>query len=52
MSRGCGPIFLDEVRCTGIEDRLQDCQRVTDHDCKHCEDVAVRCTVTGTKTDD
>ena len=38
-----GPIYLDEVECTGTEVRLSDCSRITDHDCIHSEDAGVIC---------
>eukprot|EP00057_Strongylocentrotus_purpuratus_P007232 XP_011661706.1 PREDICTED: deleted in malignant brain tumors 1 protein-like isoform X1 [Strongylocentrotus purpuratus] len=48
---GSGKIFLDEVECTGSEERLGDCitSRFGEHDCTHSEDAGVTCeaTVTG-----
>ena len=40
---GSGPIWLDDLRCTGEETRLDECRHTTEHDCTHHEDVAVRC---------
>ena len=45
FGRGSGKIFLDNVRCTGEEQRLIDC-RANDigvHNCGHSEDAGVRC---------
>ncbi len=44
--QGIGSIWLDEVRCTGIEIRLEDClhNRWGVHDCSHGEDYSVACT--------
>ena len=38
-------IWLDEVRCTGTESHIKDCRR-NDwgvNDCRHYEDVAIKC---------
>ena len=40
---GSGPIHLDDVVCTGTEQRLIDCPYVGNHDCVHGEDVGVAC---------
>ena len=44
---GMGPIFLDEVECTGSELNLTECTNsgVNVHDCNldHSEDAAVIC---------
>ena len=40
---GEGPIFYDEVDCTGNEQRLMDCYFETTPDCGHHEDAAVNC---------
>ena len=45
---GTGPIFLDDVECTGKEKKLVDCSHVGVgvHNCSHTEDVAVMCSGT------
>ena len=40
---GSGPIWLDDLRCTGEETRLDECSHTTHHDCSHHEDVGVSC---------
>ena len=42
---GFGPIFLDEVGCTGNEARLLECSHegVLNHNCFHFEDAGVVC---------
>ena len=40
---GSGPIFMDEVRCRGVESSLTDCPHTTNHDCSHREDASVQC---------
>lgn len=42
---GTGPIFLDEIGCTGNETRLLDCPHdgAGIYNCLHFEDIGVRC---------
>ena len=40
---GTGPIWLDDLQCTGEETRLDECPHTTLHDCVHFEDVWVTC---------
>ena len=47
FGEGAGPIFWDDVRCTGSEQRLEECPHLTtpqgSTDCIHNEDVGVTC---------
>ncbi|XP_069833151.1 lysyl oxidase homolog 3 isoform X2 [Dendropsophus ebraccatus] len=45
MGQGMGAIHMNEVRCTGTEESIFDCQykNITQEDCKHSEDAAVKC---------
>lgn len=41
--QGTGPIFLNELMCTGTETSLLDCPYNSDPNCVHNEDAGVRC---------
>lgn len=43
--QGNGPILLDDVKCSGTEERLIDCPHngFNNHNCRHTEDVGVSC---------
>ena len=45
FGQGTGPIFLDRVRCSGIENRLFDCahQGLQIESCQHHQDAGVVC---------
>ena len=45
FGQGTGPILLDNVGCTGSENRLIECSHngVGQHDCAHFEDASVQC---------
>ena len=47
FGQGSGTIVLDDVQCTGTEERLVDCSydRST-LDCTHYDDAGVRCQLT------
>ena len=51
---GSGPIWLDEVDCSGTESQLVDCRArpFGFHDCTHGEDVGIRCMSTSTLKDE
>nr|KAG5695140.1 hypothetical protein BaRGS_017239 [Batillaria attramentaria] len=44
-------ILMDNVACTGTENRLLDCIYSSTHNCNHNEDVALMCYVTGADCD-
>ena len=45
FGQGAGPIHLDNVKCVGTENRIEDCpHRIWgQHDCDHSEDAGVIC---------
>ncbi|XP_046573868.1 uncharacterized protein LOC124281912 isoform X2 [Haliotis rubra] len=42
FGEGSGPIHLSNLRCTGNEESLMECERLRYH-CNHRDDVAIRC---------
>ena len=46
FGQGTGPIWLDNIHCTGTESRLDQCPHngIGVHNCIHFEDAGVRCT--------
>ncbi|KAM9787686.1 lysyl oxidase homolog 3B isoform 3-T3 [Syngnathus typhle] len=47
MGQGVGPIYMNEVKCSGLERSIWNCpfKNITSEDCQHTEDAAVRCNV-------
>ncbi|XP_041668296.1 lysyl oxidase homolog 3B isoform X1 [Cheilinus undulatus] len=47
MGQGMGPIYMNEVKCHGLEKSIWSCpfKNITSEDCQHMEDAAVRCNV-------
>ena len=44
FGRGQGPIFLDDMRCTGLEPNISSCRAdIFTFDCSHFEDAGVIC---------
>ncbi|XP_033730064.1 neurotrypsin-like [Pecten maximus] len=45
ISRGTGPIWMDDVLCWGVEDRLSNCNFPgwNIEDCTHSEDILISC---------
>ena len=53
FGEGSGTIWLDDMQCTGTEDRLSDCSGGSSwgvHNCGHSEDAGVRCSLTSGKS--
>ncbi|XP_066266533.1 scavenger receptor cysteine-rich type 1 protein M130-like [Branchiostoma lanceolatum] len=50
---GTGPIWMDDVKCTGTETSLDDCDQrgFGSHNCDHTEDVGLICEVPVTTTE-
>ena len=46
FGQGTGPIWLDNIHCTGTESRLDQCPHngIGVHNCIHFEDAGVQCT--------
>ncbi|CAI5790767.1 deleted in malignant brain tumors 1 protein-like [Podarcis lilfordi] len=53
FGRGTGPIWLDDVRCTGTESNLYQCPKMPwgEHDCKHEQDAGVVCSGVASDSD-
>ena len=43
FGQGTGPIQYDNVQCSGSEVRLENCTKLTVHNCAHSEDAGVTC---------
>ena len=43
FGQGTGDIILDNVQCTGNEQRLIECTSSADLNCDHSEDAGVQC---------
>jgi len=46
FGHGAGPIFLDQLRCSGTENSLLECNRFAGlglHSCDHFQDAGVSC---------
>ena len=45
FGQGTGPVFLDDLKCTGLEYRLFDCpgRAIETTPCSHSEDAGVEC---------
>ena len=43
FGQGTGPIYLDDVRCTGSELNIRNCSLLLTHNCIHAEDAGVTC---------
>lgn len=44
---GSGPIYMDNIQCSGSETALLQCSHATEHNCYHTEDAGVKCTKPG-----
>ena len=44
--RGFGPVWLDNLNCTGNERNITECLTtdIGNHDCSHLEDIGLECT--------
>ncbi|XP_018521731.1 lysyl oxidase homolog 3B isoform X4 [Lates calcarifer] len=47
MGQGMGPIYMNEVKCFGLEKSIWNCpfKNITSEDCQHMEDAGVRCNI-------
>ena len=45
FGEGAGPIMLDDVRCTGTESNILECEHegLKENNCEHSEDASVIC---------
>ena len=43
FGQGTGSIQIDNVMCSGSENRLQNCTLLRTHNCAHSEDAGVEC---------
>ena len=43
FGQGTGPIQYDDVQCSGSEVRMENCAKLTVHNCAHSEDAGVTC---------
>jgi hypothetical protein len=47
--QGTGPIWLDDLECTGLEEDISQCNHKgwAKHNCMHKEDAGVKCLLPG-----